>query len=282
MLLAAFFFVGMDTIAKLLGPDYPVPQLLWARFGVHMLVILAFVAATGRKGRRLLTSVAPFGQILRGLLLLGSTSFAYLAVQELPLVQVYIINFTSPLIVTLLAIPLLGERIGGRRVLAICMGFTGVLVALGPHNITTDHALLLPACMALCFAMYQIATRHYGRDDPVLTSLFYTATAGAIVSTLLLPFFWTPIAAEDAWLFVLIGLFGAAGHISLIMAMRLAEASLVSPFLYSQLVWASLAGILIFGYYPAKNAFYGAALLVLAGILIVWSERRRPDLKTLS
>jgi len=274
MLLAAFFFVAMDSLAKFLSQNYAVPQLVWARYGVHMLLILAYVAATGKTGRRLLVSAAPFGQILRGLLLLLSTIFGYLAVSELPLVQVYVINFTSPLIVTLLAIPLLGEKIGGRRVLAICIGLTGVLIALGPQHIASDPVLILPACMAVFFALYQIATRHFGRHDPALTSLIYTAAAGAVVSTLLLPFFWAPIAFSDVWLFVALGALGAAGHLSLIMAMRLAEASLVSPFLYSQLIWASVLGILLFGDYPTVQTFYGAALLIAAGVLIIVSQPR--------
>lgn len=226
MLLAAMFLVATDSIAKYLGQRYPAPQLLWARYGVHMLIMIACVVAMGHSGRRLLVSVAPRGQFLRGLLLFGATSFAYLAVRELPLVQVYVVNFSSPLLVTLLAIPLLGENVGWRRALAVCVGFAGVLITLGPDRITTDATLLLPTAMALCFALYQVATRRYGCDDPALTSLIYTAAAGAVVSTLVLPFFWMPIAADDAWLFVVLGALGAAGHLSLIVAMRLAEGGL--------------------------------------------------------
>ncbi|WP_458792640.1 DMT family transporter [Yoonia sp. MH D7] len=274
MLLAAFLFVAMDSLAKFLGETYAVPQLVWARYGVHMLLILTYVAAMGKAGRLYLVSSAPFGQILRGLLLFLSTIFGYFAVTKLPLVQVYVINFTSPLIVTLLAIPLLGERISGTRALAICIGFTGVLIALGPQQIASDSALLLPAGMAVCFAMYQIATRHYGRNDPALTSLLYSASVGAVVSTLLLPFFWAPIEIRDIWLFVALGTLGAAGHFSLIMAMRFAEASMVSPFLYSQMIWASIIGILLFGDYPAVRTYYGAGLLISAGIIIIVSQSR--------
>lgn len=275
MLLAAVLFVAMDSIAKHLGQTYPAPQLVWARYGVHILIMAAYVAAMGRVGRKLLVSVAPGGQFVRGLLLLGATTFAYLAVRELPLVQVYIVNFTSPLLVTLLAIPILGETVGWRRAAAVCVGFSGVVIALGPGRIAADATLILPALMALCFALYQIATRRYGRDDPPLTSLLYTAAAGAVVSTLAVPFFWTPVAPGDIWLFVVLGVLGAAGHLSLIMAMRFAEASLVSPFLYSQLIWASLIGIVLFGDYPTAATLYGAMLVIGAGIYIALRERRR-------
>lgn len=275
MLVAAALFVAMDSLAKYLGDDYSSVQLAWSRYSVHLIVLILLLIILGRLNRRELESRAPWGQFGRGLLLLGATIFAYLSVRALPLTQVYVVNFSSPLIVTLLAIPLLNERVGAKRILAVLCGFSGVLIAVQPDVGDFNVELLLPVGMAVCFALYQLATRYFAAQDSSLTSLLYTAAAGGVVSTLVVPFFWVPVQTQDIPLFILIGLLGALSHFALIEAMRSASASLVSPFLYSQLIWATLIGYWFFGDYPTRDTFIGAGIVALAGGYLIINERHR-------
>lgn len=275
MLIAAALFVAMDSLAKYLGDQYSSVQLAWSRYSVHLLVLVLLLAVMGKLNRRDLESRAPWGQFGRGLLLLGATIFAYLSVRVLPLTQVYVVNFSSPLIVTLLAIPLLKERVGAKRLLAVIGGFSGVLIAVQPDAGGLNVELLLPIGMAVCFALYQLATRYFAAQDSSLISLLYTAAAGGMVSTMLVPFFWVPVQTQDIPLFVAIGVLGALSHFALIEAMRSASASLVSPFLYSQLIWATLIGYWFFGDYPSRDTFIGAGIVALAGGYLIINERHR-------
>ncbi|UYG00309.1 DMT family transporter [Halomonas sp. GD1P12] len=275
MLAAAALFVAMDSLAKYLGDRYSPVQLAWSRYSVHLIVLVLLLALMGRLNRTDLASQAPWGQLGRGLLLLGATIFAYLSVRVLPLTQVYVVNFSSPLIVTLLAIPLLNERVGFKRVLAVVGGFSGVLIAVQPDAGGLSSELLLPVAMAVCFALYQLATRYFAAQDSALISLLYTAAAGGVVCTLAVPFFWVPIQHQDIALFVMIGVLGALSHFALIEAMRSASASLVSPFLYSQLIWATFIGYWFFGDYPTKATFVGAGIVALAGGYLIINERHR-------
>lgn len=279
MLFAAALFVAMDSIAKHLGQRYSAPQLVWARYGIHLLIMLVCLLSTGRFGRRLLVSQAPLGQFTRGLLLLGATTFSYLSVRELPLTQVYVVNFSSPVIVTLLAVPLLGERVGWVRISAVVCGFLGVVIAMNPGGELATPALIFPVCMAIFFALYQLATRCYGNQDSPVTSLFYTALAGGIVSTLVVPYFWLPVADGDVVFFLALGVIGAGSHFLLIMAMRLSPASLVSPFLYSQLIWATISGYVFFGDLPKEGTLMGAALVIGSGLYLVLYGRATREYK---
>lgn len=274
MLVAAATFVAMDSIAKQLGQTYSPVQLVWARYGMHLVVMVVCLLVFRRINRKVLISHAPIGQFFRGVLLLGATIFSYLAVRELPLAQVYVINFSSPIIVTLLAIPLLGEPVNGIRIIAALAGFFGVFVAMQPDLVTINSSMAFPIGMAFCFAMYQLATRHFSHEDSPTTSLLYTAAAGGLLSSLAVPFFWTPIQTSDMLSFVAIGTLGAVGHLALILAMRFASASLVSPFLYSQLLWATLSGFLFFNELPTINILVGALMVISSGlVLLFWGGK---------
>lgn len=274
MLVAAATFVAMDSMAKHLGQSYSPVQLVWARYGIHLVVLLLVLLALRRLDSSVLISHAPMGQLVRGVLLLGATIFSYLAVRELPLAQVYVVNFSSPVIVTLLAIPLLGEPVNTVRITAVLVGFAGVFVAMQSELVAMNPAMIFPVGMAFCFAMYQLATRHFSHQDSPTTSLLYTAAAGGLLSSLAVPFFWTPIEAADLLPFFAIGALGAVGHFALILAMRFASASLVSPFLYSQLLWASLSGYLFFSELPTLNTLAGALMVIGSGLLLLFWGRQ--------
>jgi len=270
MLGAGLLFTLLDTGVKWLTQSYSPVQVVWARYAGHMLVLGGYLLMLGwPRCRAIMASVESLpGQFVRGLLLLAASTFAFLAFRELPLLQVYVINFSSPLLVTLLAIPLLGERVTLARGAAVAAGFVGVVIAVGPVDWRAQPAALLPFGMALCFALYQLATRRFGRNDHPLASLFYAGLAGAMVSSVVVPFFWTPIAGGDVPLFMLVGALGAVSQLGLIMAMRCAPASLVSPFLYLQIVWATVSGYLVFGDVPLVETYLGAVLIIGAGIFL--------------
>lgn len=275
ILLAGILFTLLDTGVKWLTQTYPPVQVVWARYIGHMLILSGCLVMLGwSRCQEIMTSVESLlGQLMRGILLLAASTFAYLAFRELPLLQVYVINFSSPLLVTLLAIPLLKERVSIARFLAVIVGFMGVVIAVGPMDWRTQPATLLPFGMALCFALYQLATRRFGRNDHPLASLFYAGLAGALASSLIVPFFWAPIIVGDVALFLLVGALGASSQLMLILAMRCAPASLVSPFLYLQIVWATLSGYLVFGDVPFLKTYLGASLIIAAGLFLATRKR---------
>lgn len=168
----------------------------------------------------------------------------------------------------MLAVPLLGERVSLARGLAVGVGFLGVLIAVGPVEWRAQPVALLPFGMAFCFALYQLTTRRFGRHDHPLASLWYAGLAGALASSMALPFYWSPIGLAQLPLFLAIGLIGATSQLALILAMRHAPASLASPFLYLQIVWASLFGIVLFGDIPPLTTYLGASLIITAGIFL--------------
>lgn len=269
MLVAGLLFVMLDSTAKWLTQTHSPVQVLWARYAGHMVILAGYLAWLGvARSRPLLATESLGGQCLRGLLLALASLLAYLSLRELPLLQVYVFHFGAPLLVTLLAVPLLGERVDAARGLAVLVGFAGVLVAVGPVDWRTQPVALLPFGMALCFALYQLTTRRFGRHDHPLASLWYAGLAGALASSLALPFFWTPVGLAELPLFLGIGLIGATSQLALILAMRHAPASLASPFLYTQIVWASLFGVVLFGDLPPLTTYLGATLIIAAGIFL--------------
>jgi len=148
------------------------------------------------------------------------------------------------------------------------------VICVGPVDWRANPAILLPFGLTACFALYQLSTRRFGREDHPLTSLFYAGLAGALVSSAVVPAFWTPVALGDLPLFVFVGLMGAASQLTLILAMRYAPASLVSPFLYLQIVWAALFGFIFFGDVPRPETWIGAALISAAGITLALTRGR--------
>lgn len=269
MLIAGLLFVLLDSLAKWLTQTHSPVQVLWARYAGHMVILAGYLLWLGlARSRSRLATESLAGQCLRGLLLAVASLLAYLSLRELPLLQVYVFHFGVPLLVTLLAVPLLKERVGAARGLAVAVGFLGVLVAVGPVDWRAQPTALLPFGMALCFALYQLSTRRFGRSDHPLASLFYAGLAGALLSSLAVPFFWVPITASVLPLFLLIGALGAVSQLALILAMRNAPASLASPFLYLQIVWASLFGYVLFGDLPPLGTYLGASLIIAAGLFL--------------
>jgi drug/metabolite transporter (DMT)-like permease len=275
MCAATAFFSLLNAAAKYLGPELPMIQLLWARtFGHLAVVVLAFGP---RHGRRLFATGYPAFQLLRSLLLLASTALNFLALRVIGLATAATINFTSPFIVALLAAPMLGERVGPRRWLAIAVGFLGVLVVVGPDAGTVRLASILSLGTAACYAVYQLLTRRVAASDPPETTAGYSALVGTLVTTAIVPLVWvTPRSAATFALMLSMGVTGGLGHYAIARAYLWAPASVVSPFNYVQLLGAATTGYLIFGEVPGAALWLGALLIVGSGLFIAFTETRRP------
>lgn len=270
MLATTFFFVVIDTQAKYLLERYSLVQVLWARFFFHFVLVLPLVL---HRISGLPRSKALGLQALRSTLMLITTLLFFLGIQRVPLATASTIMFLSPILVTLLAIPLLGEKVGIRRLTSVAVGFLGALIVIRPGSGFMEIAAGFLLACALCNALYQITTRKLRHIDPPLITLLYTAAGGALVFTLAVPFFWKTPELWDAALMLGIGAAGGAGHLCLIRAFQSAPAAAIVPFAYSNLIWATLFGYLVFGNLPDHWTFIGAAVIAGSGLYIFWREQ---------
>jgi drug/metabolite transporter (DMT)-like permease len=272
VLLAMLLFTCMDTIGKSLTASYPVQQVVWGRYFFSFASMLVLIPRFGVVG--LVRTRRPGLQIFRGLLLAAATLCMITAISVIPLADAYAITFTAPLLVTVLSLPLLGERVGWRRLAAVCVGLAGVLIVIRPGFRDIDPAMLLPLVTALCFALYQVLTSRVGAhlDETALAMLFYVALVGTAVMSALAPFVWQPVHAPDWGWMIATGALGTLGHLLLIRALWLAPASLLQPFIYSQIVWALAIGYLMFGDLPDLGMLLGGAVIIGSGLYVFYRQ----------
>lgn len=265
-------FAVLDATAKYLGGHMDTLQVVWARYASAFLLTLAVVNPLSRPG--LTRTRRPVLQFARSALLLGSTLFNFLAFRHLQLDQALSILFSTPFIVAILAGPLLGEWIGWRRWLAILAGFSGVLLVTRPGHGGIHPAALYSVASAVCYSLYIVTTRILSRTESDQTTLFYSNLVGFLVMTPVLPFVWS--MPGNWWLIALMvgfGAFAGFGHYLLIAGHRLAPASILAPFIYTQLVWAVLLGYLIFRDVPSNWTLAGAAVVIASGLYLLHRER---------
>ena len=274
MLMACVLFTGIDSSAKwLINSGLPPLEVVAVRYAAHMLMVTAFFLPT--RGVGLVRTSQPVIEVLRALFLLFGTIFNFFAVRYLPLTLTSAIMFTSPLWVCALSVPLLGERVGSRRLAAVIIGFCGVVIAMRPWSAEAHWAVLLSMATAVCIALYSITTRQLAGRDSAATQQFYAATLAtvAIVPFALVGWLW-PASAADWWAFALIGVFGWAGHQAMIIAHRFAPATTLAPFFYIQIVYMGLASWLVFDEPPGVWLTIGAGIVLASG-LYVWLRERQ-------
>ena len=276
-MLALMLFALLDATSKHLTASFAVPLLVWARYTLHFAIMLVFVAPSMRL--ELVRTDNLTLQIVRALALVGTTGFAMMAFRSMPLAEATAVLFLSPLLVTLLAGPFLGERIGAGRRAAVVVGFAGVILIARPGGALTLAGVLWALAGAACYAAYQLLTRRLSHAEHPLTLLFYTALVGTAVMSLALPWFWFEFSPSPLqWLQIAsLGFYGGVGHFILIRAFRLAPASTLTPFGYTQLIWAGLLGWLVFGHIPDALSAAGMAVIAASGLWLALGERRRPD-----
>lgn len=274
MLLAILCFASLDASVKYLAPRIPVPILVWMRYLVHFLLMLAALGPS--MGRGLLRTGKAGSLIKRSVTMLLTTIFGMMAVRAMPLAEATAMIFMSPLLVALLAGPLLKEKIGKTRWLATTVGFVGVLLIARPGGSISLMGLLWGLATALAYAVYQIQTRHLVMTENTWVLLFYTALIGTAVTTLALPLYWVPLHPHglDLLLLCCLGAFGGGGHFLLTRAFRFAPASTLSPLLYAQLLWATLLGGFIFQHWPDGISLLGMVLIVGSSLAMALVERR--------
>lgn len=274
VILTTMLFACLDATAKMLGQSLPPMEVAWFRYAVN--VVLVIIALRAWRQLELFGTRRPGLQLLRGLFLLGSTVFNFAALRYLQLVEAASIQFAGPLIVTALAGPLLGEPIGWRRWAAVAVGLFGVLVVIRPGLGGMHWAALLSLSSTFCYSMYIILTRHLGRSESAEGMLLLSAVVGMAALTPLMPPIWQTPSSVSVWvMLVALGMFGGIGHFLLIHAHKLAPASLLAPFGYTQILWMTTLGYLVFGNLPDIWVAVGGSIIVGSGLYTLHRERVR-------
>lgn len=274
MTAAVLCFALLDATSKRLSQTYPVPMLVWARYTLHFVLMLVFLAPSMRW--KLVATKHPVKQVVRALLLVGVTGFAMAAFQRLPLAETTALLFITPLIVALLAGPFLGEKLRPLHWGASLFGFSGALLIARPGGVFDLAGILLVLTAAACYSVYQIQTRQLSPSENTLTMLFYTALVGTVSMTLGAPLYWGGPLPDlaDGLLIATLGLYGGTGHYLLIKAFRFAPATTLSPFLYVQLIWAALLGWLVYDHWPDAMTLAGMAIIAASSIALALTQRR--------
>jgi len=270
----------MNGMVQVLSERYSTEQVVWARAASHFIfIVILFVPSLGISVVRTTT---PKWQVIRSMVHLMSMLFFFTGVKYLPLAKAASISFTAPFFVALLAWPMLGERITLNRLVAVLVAFLGVLVIIRPGTDVFQWASLYMLGSAICYALYQILTRRVAGYDSAETTAVYSALVGTIVMSIVAPFVWTPIASwTDAGLLFSLGIIGGTAHYFVARAMTHAEASIIAPFGYWQLVGSVVVGYVISGYLPDSYTWIGAGIIMCAGSYIAWHETRaRPAAST--
>ncbi len=266
-------FAMHDAATKWLVETIPVWQILF--FRSVLIVLGCTLIGRGRLWRRVLTSPNRGALTLRAALVLIAWLAYYTAARTLPLAQLLTLYFGAPVVTTLLAMPLLGERVSGSRWVSVLLGFTGVLIAAEPSRIHASRATVLVLAAAVTWAytvilMRQIAKRESSLVQVLAQNLFYlVVTGGLSLAT------WVPPRGAQWWLLLLVGVLGGAGQFFLIEGAQVAPAAIMATVEYTSLVWAFVLGYLVFGNVPRRPVWIGAALILLSGFFMLWRERRR-------
>jgi len=264
----------MNGFAKLLGETYNSLQVSWARAFGHVLFMLAVFVP--RFGLRMLRTRRLGRHVLRSSCLLISNLSFFFALTFIPIGDASAINMIGPLFVAALAWPMLGERTTPGRVLAVTIGFAGVLVIIRPGTAVFHWAALLIIFSALVNALYQIFTRGIADTEAPETSAIYSSVVGAFGMLLVLPFVWkTPASLTHLALFCSLGMLGAISHYFVALALGFAPANLVTPFQYVQLIGSALVGYFLFSTLPDLFTWIGAAVIICSGLYIGWTQTRR-------
>lgn len=273
MVMAVLCFALLDATSKHLSQTFYVPLLVWARYTVHCLLMIVLLGP--RHGTSLVATRQPGAQILRALLLVAVTGFAMAAFRVMPLAETTAMIFITPILVALLAGPFLNERVGAAHWLAALAGFAGTLLIARPGGTLPTDGIVYILIAAVCYAIYQIQTRRMAATERPLTMVFYTALVGTTTMSLALPWIWggpTPTPVEAAMICSL-AIYGGIGHFLLTHAFRHAPASTLAPFLYAQLIWASLLGWLFYDQWPDGPSIAGMLAIVGSGIAVALAER---------
>ncbi len=278
MLGAMAFISVQEAFAKYLGESMPIAQVVWARYLGHLLLML--VVLWPKYGSSIVRANRLSMQVLRSMILLVDTGCFFYGLTMIGLAEATAIFFCVPALVIIISMPLLGEKVKMTALIAIAVGFIGTLVIVRPGaDLASESNMLLGAffifCAACCTAVYNVITRKLANSDPLPVTLFYTAMIGALVSSLLVPFFWQMPQGAMQWAALIsIGLFGGVAHSLIIAAHQYTAATVVAPFMFTQIFWAILLGWLMFSQLPDLYDYMGGAIVIVSGLFLLVSGRR--------
>jgi len=275
MIAVTLVFAVQDGLSRHLAGEYNVLMVIMIRYWFFAAFVITIARRRAGGIRAAARTDQPLVQIARGLLLSLEICVMVASFTILGLIESHAVFTCYPLLVAALSGPILGEKVGWRRWVAIGVGFIGVLIILQPGREVFDVRALIPLLAAAMFAVYGLLTRYAGRRDSTATSFFWTGTVGAVAMTALGVWFWEPMVTRD-WIWMgCLCLTGVTGHWLLIRCYEVAEASAVQPFAYLQLVFAAVIGMSLFGETISTNVAIGCAIIVAAGLFTFWRERQQ-------
>ena len=271
MVIGTMFYALGDAVSKFLAIRYPVWEIIFIRYTAHLVLFLLFLTATRRLKSSLRTTRPRLQLVRSGLLIIMNVAF-FLALRSLPLAEAMSLFMLAPLMVCLLAVPILGETIGKHRVLSVAIGIVGALILFRPGGALFQPAAFWALSATLCYSFYLMLTRMLADSDSVATTTLYTAVVGFVVSGVLAPFNWQAIEPQHIAFACLLGVLAIVAHGLIIIAFTIAPASLAAVFDYIALFWGVLFGLIFFGEFPDALAWLGIAVIALSGVYLLWRE----------
>jgi drug/metabolite transporter (DMT)-like permease len=265
------FLACSDALAKYLSLTLPPVEIAWIRFLVFFIIVIPMMA----RGSSVLRSNRPGLQVWRAVGLVISSLFFISGLRFLHIAEASATSFIAPVFVTALSIVLLGEKVGIRRWAATLMGLVGVMIVVRPGSSAFHPAAIFPIMSALGWAMTLTVTRMISGKDRAVTTMVYSAITGLCLLTALVPFIWVTPSWRDILLGIGIGIASTTGQWIVVLAFRYADASVLAPFSYCQLVWATIFGFIIFGEIPDLWTVVGAVVIIGSGLYTAHRERLR-------
>ncbi len=265
-----FLFVCMDSTAKYLGSVMPVTQAVWGRFFFHFIALCVYFLLFKPK----LNLTRNFKiQIVRSLLMVTATFFMFNSLQRFDLVDIYVVFFSAPLIVSLLSAYFLKDILSPKGIILMLLSFGSIVYALGPSMKILSPELIFPIVPPLCWALYQFFTKLISGNNEPFSAVFYTAVTGALIFTIYISFNWKPIENNFYWIgLIAMGIFGFISHFIIIYAIQLSNLSFVTNFQYSQLLWSTIINFLIFGVPADISKIIGLIGIIIFGVMFIRVE----------
>jgi len=273
-----FILVCQDSTAKYLGTLMPLNQVIWGRFFFHFVIILILFAILKPK----LNLKSNFKiNIIRSILMVFATFFFIHSLQKFDLVDIYVVFFSAPLIVSILTALFLKDILSSKGIILMLLSFGCIIYSMSPSMKVLSLDLIFPLVPPVCWALYQFFTKFISSDNEPLVALFYAAVVGAVVFSIYVMLDWTPIENKKLWIWLIfLGVLGFTSHLLIIFAIQLSNLSFVTNFQYSQLIWSTLINFYIFGVPFDFNKTFGVIGIIVFGVLFVQAESRKKKLSS--
>ena len=272
MVVTTFMFSTMDGVSRYLAENNNVFTIVTTRYWFVAIIMALSCLLVKDSFKKLLYTKQPFTQFSRGLILSLNNCLVVYTFTLLGLVETHAIIACYPLIVAGLSVPFLGEKFGWRRWTAIFVGFLGVIIILRPTTNVISEGAIYALIGAIMFAVYLILTRYVSRLDTAITSFFWTGIGGSVTMTIISFFIWEDILREDLLWLLIMCLLSASSHFMMVKTLQVAEASVIQPFSYLQLVFGSIIGVTIFSESIDLMIVFGAIIVIGAGLFTAWRE----------